>query len=155
MPGESLEPAQIRAIKRAMQRVLEANDGSQTKTAKVLGISQGHVSAVLSESRGVGTATILKLADVLGVTLEEVLGKEPEADDAALAAALASEPWQPWQRDAALSRRNLHGQLSTEQWRNWLRAIGTADAVSLGASRQEEEYAQRRAKAKRRAVAKK
>lgn len=150
MAGEKpLEPGQLRAIKRAMQRVVDRYNGSQTEAAKHVGISQGHVSAVLGESRGVGLTTAIRLASELDTTVDAILGLAEDPDDPALAAALASESWAAWQVEAALSRRNLHGKLSADQWVAWLRALATADAVATGASRQEQEYEARRARAKR------
>lgn len=150
MPGEKpLPPQQRKAIKSAVQAVVK-KEGDQTKAAAKLGLSQGHVSAVVNDKKGVGIDTVIRLADELELTTDEVLGRisDDEPEDA-LADAFKARDWPPWVKRAALSRRNYRGKLSREQWIEWMQGLVTADAVTaqvVGPSAQEEEYERRAAK---------
>lgn len=132
MAGENpLPPEQLAAVVRTLE-VFVRRRGSQTSAAKDLGITQGHISSILTKSRGVGVATIVALARALGQTTDQVLGLDEEPSDPALRDALAAEVWPRWVREAALSRRNLSGPLTmtVDEWRGWMRGQMAADTIS-------------------------
>lgn len=55
----------------------ERHNGNQTAAATALGISQGHVSAMLSGARTPGVAVLLLLRDELGISIDAMLGLSP------------------------------------------------------------------------------
>jgi predicted transcriptional regulator len=59
------------------QWVAESCDGNQSRAARVLGVSQGHVSAMMSGDRGPGLNAILALREQTGKSLDELLGVGP------------------------------------------------------------------------------
>lgn len=152
MPGEKLPPDQIAAIQRTLRAFVDRYGGNQTHAAKDLGVSQGHISAVLNGSRGVGIDMVVQLAERLHMRTDAVLGLDERSEDAELEAAIAESPWPSWLVDTARSRRNLHGTMRREQWTAWMRGLSTADLSTLAAVRpsaQEVEFERRRAAAKK------
>ncbi len=152
MPGDSLGPSQQSAVRARVVALVKA-EGSQTAAAKRLGISQAHVSAIVSGKRGAGMDIVVRLAKAGEQSTGEVLGLEVEdVGDAALKAALADRPWPGWVRKAALSRRNLQGALTAKRWIAWLEGQVMADAITtvgVVQSAQEAEYERRRTKARK------
>jgi len=52
--------------------------GSQSAAARRIGLSQSHMSALVSGTeRGVGVAALLRLREYTGLTLDELLGLGP------------------------------------------------------------------------------
>jgi predicted transcriptional regulator len=62
--------------------VRESCDGNQTRAAKLLGVSQGHISAMILGTRGPGLNAILALRDRTGISTDELLGLGPPATEA-------------------------------------------------------------------------
>ncbi len=140
MPGERLGARQLEAVKRHLEIFVGRYD-SQTEAAAALSaitrtkVTQGTISGVLGGNRGVGADFLIKLADALELSLDEIVGRGEESEDAELEAALRTGDWPGWLHDAARSRRNLHGTMTREQWAAWMRGMVTADASTLAAVR--------------------
>ncbi len=79
------------AFARALTKwVNEAHDGNQTAAGHALGISQGHISAMMRGDRGPGLNTILLLREKTGMSADELLGFGPPDVDALTARLQAS-----------------------------------------------------------------
>lgn len=52
-------------------------DGNQTRAAKVLGVTQGHISAMMRGDRGPGLNTLILLRAQVGTSIDELLGLGP------------------------------------------------------------------------------
>jgi hypothetical protein len=57
-------------------------EGNQTRAAKMLGVSQGHISAMMLGTRGPGLNALLALREQTGKTADELLGLGPAPADA-------------------------------------------------------------------------
>lgn len=57
--------------------VKEACDGNQTAAGKLLGVSQGHISAMIQGSRGPGLPTLIALRAKTGRSIDDLLGLRP------------------------------------------------------------------------------
>lgn len=81
VPKEAME-----AFGRALTKwVNEAHGGNQTHASKVLGISPGHISAMMSGARGPGLNALLALREKTGLSADELLGLGPPDVDALVA----------------------------------------------------------------------
>ncbi len=54
--------------------IQKRHDGNQTQAAKALGVSQGHISSLLSGKRGPGLGIVVELAEQTGQTVDALLG---------------------------------------------------------------------------------
>lgn len=61
--------------------VRDAHGGNQTSTGKALGLSQGHISAMIQGARGPGLPTLIALREKTGRSIDDLLGlsKAPTA----------------------------------------------------------------------------
>jgi len=65
--------------------VNEKCDTNQTRAAKLLGVSQGHISAMMNGTRGPGLNAILALRAQTGLSIDELLGLGPPPAEAMIA----------------------------------------------------------------------
>lgn len=71
------------AFARALSRwVSEKCEGNQTLASSILGISQGHISALMLGTRGPGLPTIILVREKTGLSADELLGFGPPDVDA-------------------------------------------------------------------------
>ena len=61
-------------------RLMKAKGLSQKEFAQAIESTEASVSRYLSDAREPGPKVLVKIADVLGVTVDEVVGKEDESD---------------------------------------------------------------------------
>jgi len=61
-------------------RLMKAKNLSQKEFAVAIGSTEASVSRYLSDAREPGAKVLVKIADVLGVTVDEIVGKEDESD---------------------------------------------------------------------------
>ncbi len=81
------------AFKRVLTNwVNDKCDGSQTRAKALLGVSQGHISAMMNGTRGPGLNALLALREQTGLTTDEILGLGPAPADALMARFEASLP---------------------------------------------------------------
>lgn len=59
------------------QWVKDNHDGNQTRAAKVLGITQSHVSALIKGIRGPGLDLLIKLRKRTSITIDQWLDLDP------------------------------------------------------------------------------
>jgi hypothetical protein len=55
--------------------VEDACDGNQTAAGKLLGVTQGHISAMIAGTRGPGLPTLIALSDKTGKSIDALLGR--------------------------------------------------------------------------------
>ena len=60
--------------KRLEQWVRETHEGNQSAAGRVLGVSQSHISAIISGTRGVGLHFLLLFAAATDSTIDDLLG---------------------------------------------------------------------------------
>lgn len=63
-----------------MARLMKAKNLSQKEFAKAIGSTEASVSRYLNNAREPGPKVLVKIADVLEVTVDEILGKDDESD---------------------------------------------------------------------------
>lgn len=71
------------AFARELQRLIDAKyEGNQTKAAKALHVTQGHISALIRGDRGPGLNVLLLMRLETGKTIDEILGfaASPESE---------------------------------------------------------------------------
>lgn len=61
-------------------RLMKAKNLSQKEFATAIGSTEASVSRYLADAREPGAKVLVKIADVLGVTVDEIVGKEDESD---------------------------------------------------------------------------
>ncbi len=62
--------------------VTDVCEGNQSQAAKLLRVSQGHISAMMNGSRGPGLNALIALRDQTGLSADELLGFGPAPGDA-------------------------------------------------------------------------
>lgn len=63
-----------------LSRLMKAKNLSQKEFAKAIDSTEASVSRYLSNAREPGPKVLLKMANVLGTTVDEIVGKEDESD---------------------------------------------------------------------------
>lgn len=61
-------------------RLMKAKNLSQKEFAQAIESTEASVSRYLSDARDPGAKALVKIANVLGVTTDEIVGKEDESD---------------------------------------------------------------------------
>lgn len=61
-------------------RLMKAKNLSQKELAKAIESTEASVSRYLSDAREPGPKVLVRIADALGVTVDEIVGKEDPAD---------------------------------------------------------------------------
>lgn len=80
--GGTLELEEIRAASRlaeGLRRLRSERGLTQTEVARMAGVSPSAISQAEAGHRGLGLDTLLTLGDALGVTLDDLLGRSPDA----------------------------------------------------------------------------
>lgn len=80
--GGTLELEEIRAASRlaeGLRRLRSERGLTQTEVARMAGVSPSAISQAEAGHRGLGLGTLLTLGDALGVTLDDLLGRSPDA----------------------------------------------------------------------------
>jgi transcriptional regulator with XRE-family HTH domain len=72
-----VDPAILEHFGKELDRwVQEAHDDNQSAAGRALGLSQGHISAMIQGHRGPGLPTLILLAEQTGRSIDSLLGLE-------------------------------------------------------------------------------
>lgn len=118
MAKQGLKKEYLAAIRRQLIAVMERDGLTQAGVQKAIGITQSHVSLIVSGKEvGLGAVGLIRLADYLGLGLDELLGRKvpppvmlgrhPEAGTKSTQAAAV--------RKATGSKRKLPPETETEE----------------------------------------
>lgn len=77
-----VSPEAHKAFSRFLERFIEERyGGNQTAAAKAIGVTQGHISAMILGNRGPGLNTLLELRLATGMTIDSMLGFAHSPDE--------------------------------------------------------------------------
>lgn len=75
--GKSLSKDENRRVRAAVQQLLTEHGDNQSRLAPLLGIRQGTLSAFLREKHGAGFGLARRVARLMGIEVQELLGGGP------------------------------------------------------------------------------
>lgn len=127
--GKSFSPRANELVREGLRELVRRNDNNRTRTAKLLGVSQPAVSAILNGPNNASALLASRIARELGMSLAILTGGE--VDDVIRWRSL---PW--WSKTLARARE-MHPEVSDDAW-DWLGSLAGADPpeedpVALGA----------------------
>lgn len=126
---KKIPEAARQAFARELERwMAQRHEGNQTKAGKALGISQGHMSQLLSAERGPGLNTLIAMRLETGKSIDELLGYASSPQNEFMERLMTSAQVE-WERER---RKCRELEKRVKELEKELEAAKKADAAKLG-----------------------